>query len=352
MLRKLIRSKPVPWVASHAGRSGGGLSLFILIQNTAVIFATCVGACEHSIAADGQVFPNRPVRIVVPYIAGGAGDGVARTLAQRLTSTLGQSVYVDNRPGGGTKIGTEIVAKSPPNGQTLLMATNASTINVSMYPKMPYDLMRDFAPITLIDASPNVLVVHVSLPVRSVKELIALAKAHPGQINFASSGIAGSVHFAGELFKSMAGIDIVHVPYRGFAQALNDLLSGQVSMSFNVMQSASTHIRSGRIRALAVTSTKRSVAAPELPTMIEAGVPGYEMVTWHALLAPAGTPPEVISRIQTETVNALQVAEIRSYLESLGMDLIGSTSAELNEYMRAEIAKYRKLIMTAHIKPD
>lgn len=277
---------------------------------------------------------------------------MARALAQRLTNTFGQSVYVDNRPGGGTKIGTEIVAKSPPNGLTLLLAGNTSTINVSLYPKMPYDLMRDFAPITLIDVSPNVLVVHVSLPVRSVKDLIALAKAHSGQINFSSSGIGGSVHLAGELFKSMAGIDIVHVPYRGFAQALNDLLSGQVSMSFNTMQSASPHIKSGRIRALAVTSTRRSVVAPELPTMIEAGVPGYEMVTWHALLAPAGTPPEVISKIQTETVNALKVPEIRNYLEGLGLDLVGSSPAELGEHLKSEIAKYQRLIMTARIRPE
>ncbi len=277
---------------------------------------------------------------------------MARTVAQRLTHTFGQSVYIDNRPGGGTKIGTEIVAKSLPNGLTLLMATNASTINVSLYPKMPYDLMRDFAPVTLIDVSPNVLVVHVSLPVRSVKELIALAKARPGEINFASSGIAGSVHFAGELFKSMAQINIVHVPYRGFAQALNDLLSGQVSMSFSVMQSASPHIRTGRIRALAVTGRKRTIVAPDLPTMAEAGVPGYEMVTWHGLLTPAGTPADVISRIQTETVNALKTPEIRNYLEGLGLDLVGSNSVEFGEFMRTEITKYRELIQTAGIKPE
>lgn len=325
-----------------------------LLMRSATLAMIAVGAAAwiDASAADAQHFPNRPIRIVVPYISGGAGDGVARTIAQRLTETFGQSVYIDNRPGGGTKIGTEIVAKSPPNGLTLLMATNAATINVSLYPKMPYDLMRDFAPVMLIDVSPNVLVVHASMPVRSVKELIALAKAHPGEINFASSGIAGSVHFAGELFKSMAQIDIVHVPYRGFAQALTDLLSGEVTMSFSTMQSASPHIKTGRIRALAVTGRKRSSVAPALPTMAEAGVPGYEMVTWHAFLAPAGTPPDAISRIQTETVNVLKIPEIRKYMESLGIDLVGSTPGELGEFMKTEIIKYRQLIRTAGIRPE
>jgi tripartite-type tricarboxylate transporter receptor subunit TctC len=318
----------------------------------ALVATLCAVVMFDAGIASAQNYPNRPVRIVVPYISGGAGDGVARTLSQRLTDVFGQSVYIDNRPGGGTKIGTEIVAKSPPNGLTLLMATNASTINVSLYPKMSYDLMRDLAPVTLIDQQPNVLVVHTSLPVRSVKDLVTLAKARPGELNFASSGIAGSVHFAGELFKSMAGINIVHVPYRGFAQALTDLLSGQVPMSFSTMQSATPHVRAGRIRALAVTSKKRSVVAPDLPTMAEAGVPGYEMVTWHAFLAPAGTPADIVARIQSETLNTLKVPEIRSYLEGLGMDLIGSTPGELGDFMKSEIVKYRQLIQAAGIKPE
>jgi tripartite-type tricarboxylate transporter receptor subunit TctC len=265
---------------------------------------------------------------------------------------LGRNVYVDNRPGAGTRIGTEAVAKAAPNGHTLLMATNASAINVSLHPMLPYDLLRDFAPVVLIDISPNVLVVHPSLPVRSVKELIALARAKPGELNFGSSGIAGSVHFAGELFKWMARIDIVHVPYKGFSQALTDLMNGQVAMSFNTMQSALPHVRAGKLRALAVTSAKRSPKAADLPTISEAALPGYEMVTWHALLAPAGVPQDIVARLNGEVVRILKVPEVLENFEKLGVQIVGSSPAELGAYVRAEVERYAHLVRVAGIRAE
>ena len=232
------------------------------------------------------------------------------------------------------------------------MATNAIAINVALYPKLPYDAQRDFAPVVLIDISPNVLVVHPALPVTSVRDLIALAKARPGEINFGSSGIAGSVHFAGELFKSMAAINIVHVPYRGFSQVLTDLLSGQVPMSFSTLQSALPQLKAQRLRALAITSAKRSASAPDMPTIAEAALPGYEMVTWHALLAPAGTPADIIARLNRETAGILQIPEVRKNLESLGMDLMGTSAAALGELIDTEIIKYRRLVESAGIRAE
>jgi tripartite-type tricarboxylate transporter receptor subunit TctC len=303
-------------------------------------------------SALAQGYPARPVAIVVPYIAGGAGDGVARVLASKLTESLGRSVYVDNRPGGGTRIGTEAVAKSAPNGHMLLMATNASAINAGLHTKLPYDLLRDFAPIVLIDISPNVLIVHPALPVRTVKDLIALARARPGQLNFGSTGIAGSVHFAGELFKWMAQVDIVHVPYKGFSQALTDLLNGQIAMSFSTMQSALPHVRAGRLKALAVTSARRSPKAPDLPTVSEAALPGYDMVTWHALIAPAGTPQEIIARLNVEVVRILKIPEVADGFDKLGVQIVASSPAELAAHMKAEVDRYANLVRVAGIRAE
>ncbi len=315
------------------------------------IASGCAAAlCASALLA--QSYPNRAVRIVVPYLSGGAGDVVARTIAQKLSETWNVSVYIDNRPGGATKIGTELAAKSPPDGYTLFMATPASAANVSLYQNMPYDLARDFTAVGLVDISPQVLVIHPALPVKNVKDLIALAKAHPGQLNFASSGIAGSVHLAGELFKSMAGINIVHVPYRGFTQVLVDLLSGQVAMSFSTLQSAYPFIKSGKLRVLAVTSLKRTPTAPDLPTVSEAALPGYEMVVWHMLLAPAATPPDIVNKFNAEIARALKQADVKTHFENLGVDVVGGSAAESNDYLKSEIVKYTKLIRNAGIKPE
>jgi len=322
-----------------------------MIRTHCFLTAVLMGAGQ-SAGSYAQTFPNRPVAIVVPYISGGAGDMVARALAAKMSESFGRNVYIENRPGGATRIGTEAVAKAAPNGHTLLMATNASTINVSLHPTLPYDLMRDFAPLVLIDISPNVLIVHPALQAHSVKELIALAKARPGQLNFASSGIAGSVHFAGELFKYTAGIDIVHVPYKGFSQALTDLLSGQVVMSFSTMQSAMPYRRAGRLRALAVTSALRSARAPELPTMAEAGLPGYEMVTWHALLAPAATPQDVVARLCAELLRILKLPDVRDNFEKLDVEIVGGSPVELGAYMKTEIERYANLIRVAGIRAE
>jgi tripartite-type tricarboxylate transporter receptor subunit TctC len=321
--------------------------------SNSLFFALCAATLQlSSYAADTQPYPSRPIRIVVPYLPGGAGDVVARTIAPKMGESLGQQTYIDNRPGGATKIGTEAAARAPGDGYTLFMATPASAVNVSLYTEMPYDLVRDFAPVVLIDISPQVLIVHPSLPVKSVKDLIALGKSQPGQLTFASSGIAGSVHLAGELFKSMARIDVVHIPYKGFAQALTDLLSGQVTMNFSTLQSALPHIKANRIRALAVTSARRSATQPDLPTIAEAALPGYEMVVWHALLAPAATPPEIIHRLNGEVLKALKLADVRRQLESVGVELVGSTPAELGAYVKTEIAKYARLVKNANIRPE
>lgn len=298
-------------------------------------------------SAAAQGTGQKPVRIVVGFIAGGAGDSIARLVAQKMTEVAGRSAYVENRPGASTMIASEFVVKSPPDGNTLMLAGNSAAINVSLQPKIPYDVVRDFAPVILLDYVTNVLVVHPALPVRSVKDLIALAKARPGEINFASSGIGGSVHLAGELFKSMAGINIVHIPYKGFAQLLTDVLSGQVPMAFNVMQNTLPLIKRSQIRALAVTSRRRSEKLPDLPTMSEAALPGYEMVTWHSLLAPAGTPPDVIERINREVNTILKMPDVRQRLDVLGVEVAGSTPAEFGQFLKSEIDKYARLIKSA-----
>jgi tripartite-type tricarboxylate transporter receptor subunit TctC len=312
------------------------------------LVSAVLAACAQS--AFAQTFPTRPIRIICPYVAGGGSDFVARTLAQKLTETLGQSMVVDNRPGGGTNIGAELVARAAPDGYTLFLGGTPTAVNVTLYKKLPFDVLTDFAPITLTTTAPNLLVVHPSLPVRTVKDLIALAKSRPGQLTYGSAGIASSNHLSGALFKMMAGIDIVHVPYKGGGAAVTDLLAGNISMYFSTTPSSMPHVRTGRLRALAVTTAKRSALVPETPTVAEAALPGFEMSAWHALFAPAGTSPAIVKKLADEVVRALRQADVKERLAAQGVDAVGTTPEELAATMRENIAKYAKLVKAADIR--
>jgi len=307
-------------------------------------------ACALS-AAQAQNYPSRTVRIVVPIAPGGAADILSRVIAQKLYESWGYVVQVDNRPGAGGIIGSDLVAKAPPDGYTLLMAFTSHVTNPSLQPKLPYDTLNDFAPVTMVAVVPSVLLVHPSLPVRSVKELIVFAKRRPGELNYGSAGSGTATHLAALLFSSMTGVIMEHVPYRGGAPALYDLLGGQVTMMFGNMASGMAHIQSGRLRALAVTSARRSPALPLLPTMAETGLPGYEAMAWYALLAPAKTPGTVINKLNSEIVAILQQSDIRGRLGALGADVMPSSAAALDDYIRAEIVKWRKVIREVDAKP-
>jgi tripartite-type tricarboxylate transporter receptor subunit TctC len=311
------------------------------ILSLLVVFA--VGGLR-TIPAYAQGYPVKPIRIVVPAPPGGGTDILSRTLAQKLGERLGQQVIVDNRPGASGMIGTDVVAKAAPDGYTLLMAYTSHVINPGLQPKIPYDTLNDFAPVSMVGVIPSVLVLHPSVPVRSVKELIALAKAKPGALNYASAGSGSATHLSGVLFGSMAGVNIVHVPYKGGAPALNDVLGGHVSFMFANLAPTVPHLKSGRLRALAVTSAKRTSAMPELPTMAEAGLRGYEATAWFALLAPAKTPAAVIGKLNAEAVSILQLPDVKERLASQGADTMPGSPAELDRYIRAEIPKWTKVI--------
>jgi tripartite-type tricarboxylate transporter receptor subunit TctC len=302
-------------------------------------------------SAKAQDYPSKPIRLVVPFAAGGATDVLARLVGERLTASLGQQVVVDNRPGAGGNIGSDLVARAEPDGYTILMgAVGTHAINPSLYPKMPYDPVKDFAPVTLVASVPNVLVVNPEVPANSVQELIDLAKAKPGELNFASSGNGTSIHLSGELFKAMTGTDIVHVPYKGSGPAVTDLLGGQVQMMFDNMPSSLPHVKAGKLRALGVTSAKRSPALPEVPTIAEAGVPGYDATSWFGILAPAGTPEPVVMRLQGAIVQALGEPEMRQRMADLGAEPVGDTPAEFGQFIAAELAKWAKVVNDAGVK--
>jgi tripartite-type tricarboxylate transporter receptor subunit TctC len=299
-----------------------------------------------------QSFPNKAVRMVVPFPAGGSTDIVGRTVAQKLSEMWGHPVVVDNRPGGGTTIGTDAVAKAAPDGYTLLVTPAPFTINPSLLAKLPYDALADFAPITLINTTPLVLVVNPGVPARSVKELIALAKARPGQLNFGSSGTGGSNHLAGELFNAMAGVRTVHIPYKGNAPALIDLVGGHVDLVFNGVTSALPLIKGGKLRALAVTSMQRSSALPDMPTMDEVALKGFVAVAWNGLGAPAKTPRDVIAKINADVIRIVRSPEMKERLEADGSDPVGSTSEQYAAFLRDEIAKWAKVIKFAKVKAE
>jgi tripartite-type tricarboxylate transporter receptor subunit TctC len=298
-------------------------------------------------------YPARPIHIIVPFPAGGATDILTRVVAEKLGTRLGQPIVVDNKPGAGANIGAEAAAKSAPDGYTLLMGSVAShSISVTYYKTLGYDFRRDLAPVSMVGHVPSVLVITNSLPVKTVPELIAYAKANPGKLNFASSGTGALIHLTGEMFKQMAGIDIVHVPYKGTALFLPDLIDGRVSMSLDSMPPHLPHIKSGKLRALAVTSARRSPVLPDLPTVAEAALPGFEAVAPYALFVPAGTPAEIIALLNREVNAVLLMSEVRDKLAEQGIDVAGSTPDALAATVKTEIAKWAKVIKDGNIKPE
>jgi len=314
-----------------------------------------LGACFAAFAAgvSAQAYPTKPIRIVVPFPAGGTTDVLARAAAQKLAETLGQPAVVDNRPGAGGNIGAELVAKSAPDGYTLLMGTvGTHAINPGLYPKLPYDHVKDFAPVILVAGVPNVLVINPALPVNSVPELIAYAKANPGKLNFASSGNGTSIHLSAELFKTMAGVQMTHVPYKGSAPALQDLVGGQVQLMFDNLPSSLALIKGGKLKALAVTSGARAAALPDVPTLAESGLPGFEASSWFGLLAPTGTPSSVIAKLNGEIAKWLATPEAKEKLLAQGANAAGGTAEEFAQFIAAETAKWQKVVKESGAKVD
>ena len=306
-----------------------------------------------AVAARGDTFPSRPIRIVVPFAAGGATDLIARVVGQKLTESLGQAVVVENRPGASGMIGADLVAMAPPDGYTLLMASTAEiAINPSLYSKMSYDPQKDLAPITLAGVTPLILVVNPASPLHSVADIVKKAKAHPGTISFASAGNGSVQHLSGELVKVLTSTDMVHVPYKGAAPALTDVLSGQVTMFFSGMPPAMPHVKSGKLRALAVTTPKRSPAAPDVPTMAEAGVQGFDISNWFGLLAPAGTPPGILDKLHDEAVKALMQPTVKERLAEQGAEVVADSREHFGAFIKAEADKYAKLIKVSGAKAD
>ena len=303
--------------------------------------------------AAAQTFPAKPVRIVVGFTAGGPTDIVARTVGQKLSEGWGQPVVIDNRAGAGGVIATEQVARAPADGYTMLMGTiGGLAVAMSLQPNRGYDTLRDFAPVTQAVTVTNILAVHPTLPVRNVKELLALAKARPGQLTYASSGSGTVTHLAGELLKTMAQVDIIHVPFKGGAPALTALMSGEVAMSYENSLVLLPHVKSGKVRALGVTGAKRSRLLPDLPTVAEAALPGYDASGWYGLVVPAATPKDVVARINAEAVRVLRLPEVADRLSGQGAEPVGNSAAEFGAFMRAEIDKWAKLVKSAHMKPE
>ena len=302
-----------------------------------------LAACATGIAG-AQPYPSRAVRIIVPVPPGGGVDFLSRALGQKLSDSIGVPVIIDNRPGASAAIGTEQLARSAPDGYTLMMAYSAHATNPIFNSKLPYDTAKDFAALVHVGYIPLLLVVHPSLPATSVKQLIALAKARPGQIQYASGGAGAGAHLSGELLKHMAGIDLIHVPYKGNAPALNDVIGGQVPIMFDTITTCIQHARAGRLRMLAVTSAKRTAQAPEAPTMAEAGLPGFEVSAWYVMLAPAQTPREIVGRLNSELNKAMNDPDLRSRLSNQGVELVGGSAEQADSFIRSEVSRWQKII--------
>jgi tripartite-type tricarboxylate transporter receptor subunit TctC len=313
------------------------------------VFGAMAFAVFDAAAADN--YPWKPVKIVVPYTPGGGADILARTLAAELSPKIGQPVLVENRPGANTISGTEYVANAPPDGHTLLLAAASFSINPSFY-KLPYDTLAGFAPVALVALVPLLLVTHPDVPVNSVKDLIALAKAKPGQLTFASYGSGSPAHLAGELFKSMVGVDMLHIPYKGSAPALADIVAGHVALSFSSMSPAVPLVKSGRLKAIAVSTAKRVSAMKDIPTIAESGVPGYEVLAWNGIAAPAGTPKDVVAKLNQAIAEIVATAEFRDRISKQGFEPEASSAEEFSELIRRDMLKWAKVIRDSGAKPD
>jgi len=305
-------------------------------------------ACA-SAAAD---FPSRPVRFVVPYTPGAINDFIGRLVGQKLSEMWHQQVIVDNRAGGGTTIGTDIVAKSPPDGYTMLLTATAFAINPALYPKLPFDTVRDFAPVTQIGGSAMLLAVNSQLPVKNVKDLVALAKSKPGQLAYGSTGSGGSAHLMGEMLKSMAGVDVAHVPYKGLAPALTDVMSGQLSYTFGTQLALEGPIKTGRVRAIASTGKARMRTTPDLPTIAEAGFPDYDMTAWWGVAVPAKTPRAIVTKLHDDVVRVLAMPDVRERMSAQGIEVAGTTPQQFEAFLRDEIVRWGKAVKQSGAKPD
>ena len=314
---------------------------------------TCAMFACGALPATAQSYPTKPIRLVVPFTPGGSTDILARLVGQKLGDAVGQQVIIDNRPGAGGNIGVELVAKSPPDGYTLVMGhIGTFGVNPSLYPKLPYDPIRDFAPITLFAKVANMLAVNPSLPVKSVKELIALAKAKPGALNYGSAGNGSAAHLATEYFKLLTRTDMQQIPYKGTAPAVTDLIAGQVSLMITGVPPLLPHVQSGKLRALAVGTGQRLTLLPDLPTIAEAGVPGYEATQWYGVLAPAATPREIVTKLNAEIVKALQRSEVRGRLASEASQPVGDTPEQFLAFIKAEIARWAPVVKASGAKPE
>jgi tripartite-type tricarboxylate transporter receptor subunit TctC len=322
------------------------------MPRTIVLLLSCVAALLAALPAWAQPYPSRPVKIIVPYGAGGPADIYARFLGARMQDTLGQPLVVEDRPGGGSILGTDAVAKSAPDGYTLLMMSNTHTVNETLIPKKPFDLMRDFAPITGVNYSDLLMVVHPSVPANTLQEFIALAKAKPGALNYASSGPGTPYHMAGELFKAMAGVDIVHVPYKGSDGARIGILGGQVQMMFDAITTMTPNARAGKIRALGTTGNTRSTVLPDVPTISEAGVPGYQTGIWLGLMAPAGTPRPVLERLNAEVNKVINAPEVKEAWAKQGAIPMGMGLDQFDKFLREEIVKWARVVKVSGAKVD
>ncbi len=320
-----------------------------LTRLTLAALALCVAPAAFAQAA---TYPDKPIHIVVTFTTGGVPDILARLIGERLTAAWGQPVVIDNKPGAGGNTGADAVAKAAPDGYTIVVGTvGTHSINGVLYAKMPYDMVKDFAPVTLLATTPNMLVVHNDVPARTLAEFIALGRKE-GKMTFASSGSGTSIHVSGELFKTMTGIDMEHIPYKGRASAIPDLLGGRVTMMFDNMPSSLPLVREGKLRALGVTSAQRSPAAPEIPTLAEAGLPGFEAVSWFALFAPANTPKSIVDKLQGEVARIIKAPETAKKLVEIGLDPVGSTPEALAAYQRSEISKWAKVVKDSGAKVD
>ena len=315
-------------------------------------YCVLLGVIATSQAFAQSAYPNRTLRLIVPFAAGGGADITGRVVAQKLTEAFGQQVLVDNRAGAAGNIGTELAAKSAPDGYTLLLVGPNHTTNVSLFTKLNYDPVRDFDPVTLLTAAPYVLLVHPSLPAPDLKALIALARSKPGQLTYGSAGNGTAGHLAMESIKTQAKIDMLHVPYKGSPPLQSDLIGGQVVAGFDNVLSSVAHVKAGRLRALAVSSAKRSPALPDVPTVAQAALPGFDVTVWQGLLAPAGTPREIVARLHTEIISALQKSDVQSRMAALGVDIVGNSPAEFAAFIRRDIEKWALVIKAAGARID